>query len=175
MQGFRKIDIAHLDKNIVHLISKDKMLVTAGKLLKYNGMTANWGGFGYLWNRPVAFVFIRPQRYTYELLEHEDYLTLSFFNKKFEGAVSVCGAKSGRHTEKMQESGLTGIETTHGAVSYKQASIILECKKLYADFIKEESFINQAIMGYTYIYKDFHKMFIVEITEAWVNEDTTLV
>ena len=23
-------------------------------------MTASWGGLGFLWNRPVAFVFVRP-------------------------------------------------------------------------------------------------------------------
>ena len=50
-------------------------------------MTARWGGIGWLWNKPVAFVFIRPERYTYEFVEKNDYLTLSFLgeeNKKIQ-------------------------------------------------------------------------------------------
>ena len=39
---------------------------------KVNTMTASWGGTGILWNKPVAFIFIRPQRYTYELIENDD-------------------------------------------------------------------------------------------------------
>ncbi len=32
------------------------MLVTAGTKEKFNTMTASWGGIGWLWNKPVAFV-----------------------------------------------------------------------------------------------------------------------
>ena len=49
------------------------------KPLPYNAMTASWGGCGILWNKPVAFVFIRPQRYTYAFTEAAPSLTLSFF------------------------------------------------------------------------------------------------
>ena len=31
-------------------------------------MTASWGGMGILWNKPVVFVFIRPQRFTNSLV-----------------------------------------------------------------------------------------------------------
>ena len=44
--------------NACRMIGKDWMLVCAGD----NAMTASWGGMGVLWNKPVAFVFIRPQR-----------------------------------------------------------------------------------------------------------------
>ena len=45
------------------------MLVkTAGKE-HFNTMTASWGGIGWLWNKPVVFVFIRSERYTYEFME----------------------------------------------------------------------------------------------------------
>ena len=38
------------------------MLVSAGNKEKFNTMTASWGGIGWLWNKPVAFVFIRPEK-----------------------------------------------------------------------------------------------------------------
>ena len=51
------------------LIGKEWMLVTGGTLENgYNTMTASWGGIGWLWNKPVAFVFIRPERYTYDFV-----------------------------------------------------------------------------------------------------------
>ena len=60
-----KADINILMKeDIWDLIGKQWMLVTAGPADEFNTMTASWGGIGWLWNKPVAFVFIRPERYT---------------------------------------------------------------------------------------------------------------
>ena len=39
-----------------------------------NTITASWGGFGVLWGKNVAFIFIRPQRYTKEFVENSGYL-----------------------------------------------------------------------------------------------------
>ena len=75
------------------------MLVTAGTKEKFNTMTASWGGIGWLWNKPVAFVFIRPERYTYEFVEKNDYLTLSFLGEENKKIHAVCGSKSGRNIE----------------------------------------------------------------------------
>ena len=58
-------------EDIIKLISKEWMLVTAGTSESFNTMTANWGGIGFLWNKPVAFVFIRPERYTHEFIEKD--------------------------------------------------------------------------------------------------------
>ena len=59
------------NENAFDLIGKEWMLVTAGNKEKFNTMTASWGGIGWLWNRPVAFVFIRPERYTHDFIERE--------------------------------------------------------------------------------------------------------
>ena len=49
-------------ENAFDLIGKEWMLVTASNSGKFNTMTASWGGIGWLWNKPVAFIFIRPER-----------------------------------------------------------------------------------------------------------------
>ena len=68
-----KVDLACLAKeDAFKLIGGDWMLVCAGKKDRFNMMTASWGGIGWLWNRPVAFVFIRPERYTHEFVEAEE-------------------------------------------------------------------------------------------------------
>ncbi|MCK7537157.1 MAG: hypothetical protein MZV63_42425 [Marinilabiliales bacterium] len=68
--GYTQIDPAEITDNLIGLIASDWMLVTAGSSDKFNTMTANWGGAGYLWNKPVVFVFVRPERYTYEFIEN---------------------------------------------------------------------------------------------------------
>ena len=67
----KEINVSELKDNMFDAISKEWMLVTAGTQEKFNMMTASWGGTGVLWAKPVAFIFIRPERYTYQLLKRE--------------------------------------------------------------------------------------------------------
>ena len=64
--AMKKVEIKELSENFFEAIGKEWMLVTAGNKDGFNTMTASWGGIGWLWNKPVAFVFVRPERYTYE-------------------------------------------------------------------------------------------------------------
>ena len=73
----KKIEVSELTENFFETISKEWILVCAGDANQYNMMTASWGGIGWLWNKPVAFVFIRPERYTFEFTENNDFMTLS--------------------------------------------------------------------------------------------------
>ena len=148
----RKIEAKNIDKNVIKLICQDWMLVTAGDQEKFNMMTASWGSMGYLWNKPVVMVFVRPQRYTFEFTEKKDEFTLSFFDEKYRHALNVCGSVSGRNVNKVQ------------------ATLVLECKKLYTDFLKEEAFLDKKIVDSQYGQKDFHKVYVAEIVHAWVKE-----
>ena len=99
-------------ENVFRLVGKDWMLITAaGKTAEgqetVNAMTASWGGMGVLWNKPVAFCFIRPQRYTFTLTEQSERFSLSFFTEAYRPALRLCGSKSGRDTDKLAEAGLT--------------------------------------------------------------------
>lgn len=64
----KKISVSELKDNMFDAIGKEWMLVTAGTPEKFNMMTASWGGIGILWGKPVAFIFIRPERYTLSLI-----------------------------------------------------------------------------------------------------------
>ena len=94
----RKIEISELKENFFETIGKEWMLITAGQEKSFNTMTASWGGIGWLWNRPVVFVFIRPERYTYQFTEKNDFFTLSFlgFDNQARNTYNLCGTKSGR-------------------------------------------------------------------------------
>ena len=107
----KKIAPKDIDKNVIKLIGQDWMLVTAGDQEKFNMMTASWGSMGYLWNKPVVMVFVRPQRYTFEFTEKKDEFTLSFFDEKYRHALNVCGSVSGRDVNKVQELSLIHISS----------------------------------------------------------------
>lgn len=61
---FEKVDIHSLSFNPFDKVGKDWLLISATKNGKTNTMTASWGTLGHLWNKDVAIIFIRPQRYT---------------------------------------------------------------------------------------------------------------
>ena len=166
----QKINPKEIDENVIRLIGDEWMLVAAGDREKFNMMTASWGSMGFLWNKPVVMVFVRPQRYTYEFTEKGDMLTLSFFGEQYRRALNVCGSVSGRDTDKVKESGLTPYFTEAGNPAFEEASLVLECRKLYVDFLKEEAFVDSKIVDVQYKQKDFHKMYVVEIVNAWVKK-----
>ena len=56
----KAIEPSLVKDNFIEIIGKEWMLVSAGDKDKFNMMTASWGGVGFLWNKPVVFVFIRP-------------------------------------------------------------------------------------------------------------------
>ena len=62
----RQLDPKTLTDNVFQLFDDRWTLITAGDRERCNTMTASWGGLGVLWNRPVATIYVRPQRYTYE-------------------------------------------------------------------------------------------------------------
>lgn len=170
MKGFQTIAPENLE-NVCRLIGKDWMLITAagkdrsGKNAT-NTMTASWGGMGILWNKPVAFCFIRPQRYTLELLEQSDRFSLSFLSEKYRPALRLCGTKSGRDTDKFAEAGLTPRWET-GTPYVGEARLVLLCRKLYADDLKECAFIDKSLLA-NYENKDFHRVYVAEIEQAYI-------
>lgn len=167
---FKKISSFKITENVIDLIGKQWMLITAGDKDSYNTMTAAWGGFGFLWNVPVTYIFIRPQRYTYEFTEKYDQFTLSFFEKKYKNILSYCGTHSGKDVDKAAETGLNIQQTDSGNIYFEEAKLVVECSKLYTDDIKPEGF-NDRLINRNYPNKDYHRMYIGKILNCWVKDE----
>lgn len=165
---FTEIKPTDLHESAVKLIGKDWMLITAGTPESYNTMTASWGSMGELWNKPVMFIFIRPHRYTYEFVEREDYFTCSFFDEKYRGVLDFCGARSGRDYDKAKETNITPV-VLQNSVAFSEARLVIECRKIYFHDIDPQNFISQSIQK-QYPKKDYHRMFIGEITSVWIKK-----
>ena len=164
---FKNINTEDITENIFKLMDKDWMLVTAGNLSSFNTMTASWGGVGELWNKRVAFCFVRPQRYTYEFMETNDYFTLSFFPEDYREALQICGKQSGREIDKMAATGLIPFETQMKAIGFEQSKLILECKKLYFQDIDPKNFLDKKLDA-IYPIQDYHRMYIGEIVNTLI-------
>lgn len=165
----KKIDLTTLTDNVFNLIGKEWLLITAGDKNGFNTMTASWGCIGWLWNRPVAVVFIRPERYTHLLAEQNDHFTLSFLGNGDEAReiYNLCGSKSGRDCDKIKESGLQPIETESGNIAFTQSRLTLECRKLYKDSIKPECFIDNSISKWYGEKGGYHDAYILEIVNTY--------
>lgn len=169
MDNFEKLDVSLLDGNFFKKIGKEWMLITAGDENGFNTMTASWGGIGVLWNRNVAFTFIRKSRYTYEFADKADCYTLSFFGGGFMKELAYCGKHSGRTVDKIKETGLTPI-IDGGSVYFGQAELVLVCKKLYKQPITADGFVDKAFVDNFYADDDWHEMFVGEIVDVLVKK-----
>lgn len=168
MNSFKEITPSEITKNPFDMIGKDWLLLSAGSD-KLNTMTVSWGGVGVLWNKNVVFTFIRPQRYTLEFVENEEYFTLSGFGGDYKKELAYCGSKSGRDVDKVEQTGLTPV-TDESAPYFAQAKIVLVCKKLYKQDMLPECFIDPTLDGEYYADKDYHKMFVGEIVKVLVKD-----
>jgi flavin reductase (DIM6/NTAB) family NADH-FMN oxidoreductase RutF len=167
---FKKISPYDLDENVFNLLDKEWMLITAGKGSDVNTMTASWGHLGIMWNLPVAICYIRPQRHTFGFANRHDDYTLSFFGAGHRDILKFCGSKSGRDHDKIRETGLVPLETESGNIYFKQARLVLECKKIYQDDFRAENFVRPEIAEKNYPNNDFHRFYFGEIIQALVKK-----
>lgn len=165
---FRETTMRELNTSPVKMIAEDWALLTAGNLSAFNTMTVSWGGVGELWGKDVAFVFVRPQRYTYEFMENSEYFTLSFFGGEYKKELGICGAKSGRDVDKCKETGLVPTAAEQ-AVTFEQAKTVLVCRKVAFQDIDPKGFFDASIMD-TYAAKDYHRMYVGVIEKVLVAE-----
>lgn len=152
------------------LIGKEWMLITAGDKDNFNTMTASWGGIGWLWNRPVAYIFVRPERYTYEFIERGGRVTLSFLGEENKPIMNLCGSKSGRDMDKVKETGLRPIETERGGVAYQQSRLTLDCHVLFRSPMQEQHFLDKEILNRWYNDNpggSLHVMYVLEIDDVY--------
>ena len=138
----KAIEPALIKDNFIEIIGKEWMLVSAGDKDKFNMMTASWGGVGFLWNKPVVFVFIRPERYTREFVDEKGCFTLSFLGEEHKAAHKICGSKSGRDINKVAATGLTPYFTELGKPIYCISKEAIDEKNFHLDKMNDTWFLD---------------------------------
>lgn len=163
---FEKVQLSELALNPFTAIGEDWTLITAGDETKVNTMTASWGGLGVLWGQDVAFVFIRPQRYTKEFVDDKGCFSLSFFDGR-KKEMSLLGSVSGRERDKIAESGLT-VTMLDGVPAFAEARQVLLLDTLYTDEIKPEQFMDGGLDEKWYPNHDYHTVYVAKVRAAYV-------
>ncbi|MCI8554325.1 MAG: flavin reductase family protein [Clostridiales bacterium] len=164
MSKFIEISPSEMEGNAFHRIGKEWMLVAAGGRDRFNTMTASWGGVGVLWNVDVSFIFIRPERYTYEFLEKEKFYSLSFLGEGNRRPLQICGSTSGRDTDKIAAAGLTPV-CDAAAPYFAEAEMSLICRKLYFQDLDPAHFLDPAIAA-NYQTGGLHRLYVGEIQKV---------
>ncbi|MDF2512938.1 MAG: hypothetical protein K0S04_2804 [Herbinix sp.] len=165
MNNFKEISPDLIKKNIFHSIGKDWMLITASDGENVNTMTASWGGLGVMYGKNVAFVVIRPQRYTIEFIEKAETFSLCFLDKSYRKVLNYLGSVSGRTENKIEKSGLTLVEEDNTPYFGESKQVFL-CNKLLRQPLQEGSLLNEKLESTFYPNKDYHILYIAEITKA---------
>ncbi len=167
--SFKKIEISTLSFNPFDKLGKEWFLLTSGDTSSYNTMTAAWGMFGYMWNKPIVNAVVRPQRYTYEFMEKNDLFTISFYDKDLKDKLTICGTKSGRDIDKAKECGFTAIDFD-GSVAFDAANLVMVCKKIYTQDMTADCFIDSDIDKSVYPTHDYHKCYVGEIIGVYAKD-----
>ncbi len=153
----------NFETDIFAQFDKKWALLTAGNKDKFNTMTISWGGLGTIWNKPVATVYVRTSRYTYEFMEENEYFTISFYPEEYKKTLGVLGAKSGRDMDKMNDSGLTAKEIDN-SMTFDEADVTLVCKKLFKQELDTAN-MPEKIAETVYGNDAPHVMFIGEVVD----------
>ncbi len=162
--NFEKITSDEEMDPFLNLINKAGLLA-AGTPGHVNMMTVSSGVIGNMFRRNTVWAFIRPGRYTKELIDSGEYFSFNFFKDEYKDTVMKCASCSGRDTDKVAFTGLTPEFAECGAPYFAEADIVYVCRKVYTDVIKPECFNDPDIEKW-YPKKDYHYIYVGEIVEV---------
>lgn len=130
----------------------------------FNMMTIAWGSMGTMWHIPFVMVVVRPQRHTLKFMESFDNFTLSAFPEKYKSTLTALGTRSGTDMDKINESGFTPVASKKiSSPSFEEASLVMECEKIYTDVLKAEGIIPEGLAEKIYPSGDFHRVFFGKV------------
>ena len=176
----KKVNVWDYAGKIVEAM-KPGILATTKADGKVNTMTIGWGTLGIEWNRPIFILYVRESRHTMQMLEANGEFTINVpvgdVDRKI---LSVCGTKSGRDMNKIQEMGLTLEEPLAISVpGIRELPLTLECKVLYKQQ-QDLSAIPEKILKRFYPVeddtlhpgsdRDYHICYYAQILKAYIIE-----
>ena len=104
-------------------------ILSVGNKNLYNSMTIEWGSLGVAFKKPIFTVYVKPDRYTYEVMEKSDIFTVNFIERKLMKKFAVYGTKSGKDINKEEEAGTHIKFMDKGGITFDEAVEVYVCKK----------------------------------------------
>jgi flavin reductase (DIM6/NTAB) family NADH-FMN oxidoreductase RutF len=146
-------------------IGNEWALLSVGDEKHFNAMTISWGSLGFIWQRPVITVLIRPQRYTHEFMDKFENFSVSFYDRKYRNALNILGTQSGRDTNKIALSGLTPA-FVDGVPTFKEAFLTVLARKIYRGQLESTGFLVPTVDEKFYPKKDHHTVYCAELVQS---------
>ena len=144
------------------------LTVKAGKAL--NTMTIGWATFGFIWQKPIMMVAVRPTRHTFGIIEKAQDFTVSVPAGDMSKAIAFCGSKSGRDVDKFK---MCNLETAEGqnvaSPIIKVPGIHYECKIVYKSAMNPIH-LDKNYDKSLYPQKDYHTLYFGEIVACYETE-----
>jgi flavin reductase (DIM6/NTAB) family NADH-FMN oxidoreductase RutF len=164
-------EVAYNDyaNEITQILSKGAFLTTEvdGAI---NTMTIAWGSVGFMWGKPVFMAMVRPSRHTYQCIEKSGQFTVSIPFKDMSKALGICGAQSGRDTDKLAAANLTtvpGKKITTPVIA--DCGLHYECKVVYKQEMIPEQ-LAADLQQQWYAAGNYHTLFFGEILATYIDE-----
>lgn len=166
--GFKKFNVVEAFEENGFQWFRDAQLLCAGNRQKSNAMTIGWGGIGTLWSRTALTVYVAEKRYTKEFMDNSEYFTVMSFDVKDSKVLNYMGTKSGRDGDKAEALGLHTAYTANGTPYYTEATMVIECKIMYAAPFDPQGFKSDAPKNmYAHFPAGIHSMYVGEVVNAW--------
>ena len=134
---------------------------------KGNILTIAWTGT-ICTNPAMTYIYVRPERYTYQFMESHDYFTVSVFPADRKKDMAFCGTKSGRDVDKVKECGLTLRYGAGDAPFFEEAEWVLVCRKLFVQDLEASCVTDERVLkSYTPAMGGWHRAYVGEVVEAY--------
>ncbi len=168
----RKIDVMDYAGHIWRALEPHGVLMTTAAHGQVNTMTIGWGTFGYDFSRPVFIAYVRDSRYTREMLAENGEFTVNIPMGDIDRRIlGICGSRSGRDMNKIEELGLTLEEPEVISVpGIRELPLTLECKVFYVEE-QDPSKMPEEIVKKYYPTGGHHAALYGRIVSAYIIED----
>jgi flavin reductase (DIM6/NTAB) family NADH-FMN oxidoreductase RutF len=165
----KNIDYMSIAEEAMSRIKRGAFLtLKAGDAL--NTMTIGWATFGFIWQKPVMMVAVRPTRHTFGIIEKAQDFTVTIPTGDMSKAIAFCGSKSGRDGDKFK---MCKLETADGqkvaSPIIKVPGIHYECKIVYKSAMNP-AFLDKNYDKSLYPQKDYHTLYFGEIVGCYETE-----
>lgn len=155
----------NLEKNM-EILSKGAFLTTkTGN--KVNSMTIAWGSIGFIWGKPVFMVMVRPQRYTYGIIEKSKEFTVTIPYEKMNKELAFLGSKSGKDMNKLAELNISTVNSEKIRTPVLEVEgMHFKCKVIYKTTMSEAN-LDKTINDEKYPLEDYHTLYFGDIISSY--------
>ncbi len=172
-RSMEKIEVDYLDciqKTYEVMEKPGLLLVSVDSGNRPNVMTIGVGLVGPFLGRGVFVIWVRPSRYTYNLVEETGDFTVNVPPGGMDEVVSYCGTVSGRNHDKFREKNLNAVPSRFVKSPVIGECIIhYECKIVQKNDVVPET-LSDWMKKELYPQDDYHRLYFGEVVATYADK-----